>query len=502
MLLGASCLEATQVTFDITTNVPCSRVASTSIAVGLQGQTEGLGPVAVATECRADGKVGAIGTYVVTPARREMNIEAAIKVSLALDQPTQCAGGGGPGCIVARRRINFVTHRSVRVPIELLLSCAGVSCNEGSTCGGRAATCVSSRVDITSCEDDGTCATLVVEPVDAGLPDLDAGVGDAGLFDAGVPDGGSADAGLSDGGARDAGAPDAGTQNFFVGGGFCSDAGWCQANPGPQSNDLFALWGASGADLWAAGFGGVLMHFDGMRWSSAAAAASGTFSALWGSGPNDVWAGGASGQVRHFDGSTWSVVSTGGSIATIRGAWGAAANDVWLVGDGSNVFHFNGSAWSNASLGGALPVLAVSGTSSTDVWAVTGGGELFHFNGTAWSAAASPTTMQLNAVWARTSTDVWAAGAAGTVLHFDGTTWSAVTNASVQPLRGIAGTAADAVVFVGNGGTVLRWNGSTSCRSASAVALISLQPGPTRRASSGPPAPSGRWRASPVHRWW
>jgi hypothetical protein len=66
-----------------------------------------------------------------------------------------------------------------------------------------------------------------IEPVDAGVPENDAGTSsdlDAGVADGGIADGGIADGGIADGGAEDAGPPsDAGTQKpdpFAIAGDF------------------------------------------------------------------------------------------------------------------------------------------------------------------------------------------------------------------------------------------------------------------------------------------
>ena len=61
VVLLSGCLEATQVTFKITTDIPCDRVNGTSITVGLLGETEAADPREVIRQCRQDGTVGIIG---------------------------------------------------------------------------------------------------------------------------------------------------------------------------------------------------------------------------------------------------------------------------------------------------------------------------------------------------------------------------------------------------------------------------------------------------------
>lgn len=67
----------------------------------------------------------------------------------------------------------------------------------------------------------------------------------------------------------DAGPEDAGVDagDGPLDGGFCSSSGWCWENPAlPGAVDLFAVWGTSDTDVWAAGSGGAVLRFNGTRW--------------------------------------------------------------------------------------------------------------------------------------------------------------------------------------------------------------------------------------------
>ncbi len=158
------CLDSTQVTFKIGTDVPCDRANGTAITVGLEGQTEKAEPIKVVTNCDADGKVAAIGTYAVTPGKKAPKVASA-RITLAvgqdIDVKTACTPSNGyQGCVVARRKVSFVTHRSLVVPVDLYLNCKDVQCDENSTCN-RAGKCVSSTVNPDACDAEGVCAELV-----------------------------------------------------------------------------------------------------------------------------------------------------------------------------------------------------------------------------------------------------------------------------------------------------------------------------------------------------
>ncbi len=165
------CLEPTQVTFKITTDIPCEQVSAVAITAGLEGETEKADPITVVKSCTSDGMVGAIGTYAVTPAASR-SVRASFKAVVgvgAIDVESECtASNGYRGCVVARRRINFVAHRALVVPVELFLVCKDVQCDQNSSCN-RVGRCVNSLVDTEQCSSDNVCNDTVTTPGE-GLP--------------------------------------------------------------------------------------------------------------------------------------------------------------------------------------------------------------------------------------------------------------------------------------------------------------------------------------------
>ena len=63
---------------------------------------------------------------------------------------------------------------------------------------------------------------------------------------------------------------------------------------------LNGVWGAAANDIWAVGDGGVIVHFNGVDWSTIPSGTTENLSSIWGSGPNDIWAGGDSGILLHY----------------------------------------------------------------------------------------------------------------------------------------------------------------------------------------------------------
>ena len=63
--------------------------------------------------------------------------------------------------------------------------------------------------------------------------------------------------------------------------------------------DLYALWGASSCDVWAAGDGGTLLHRPCGPWTAIATGVTTRLQAIGGSGANDVWIAGDHGLLLH-----------------------------------------------------------------------------------------------------------------------------------------------------------------------------------------------------------
>lgn len=192
-------------------------------------------------------------------------------------------------------------------------------------------------------------------------------------------------------------------------------------------DDLVALWGTSGSDLWAGGgLNGQVFHFDGTTWTSYTTQ-SVEVTDLWGSSSTDVYAAGIFG-LSHFDGSTWSAV-TDPVAADAEGVYGFAADDVWVVGDFGTLAHFDGASWTSQ-----LPDdedfnadhVKIWGAAPDDVWAVGDFGSISHWNGSSWSQTLVgdfPYNPYLNAVHGSSAADVWVVGLSsdgenrGIILH-------------------------------------------------------------------------------------
>lgn len=179
-----ACRSPTQVTVVVTTDVSCKDAPSAVVVVGPLGDIE-HGRPASAISRRCDDS-GSLGTLVVVPSGAT-NALVAFKIveGFAGHAPDDCIESGDYSqCIVARRALNYLPHKSLLVPVAMRVSCKGVPCDATTTCSnGR---CVPATIsDPSACTEPTGCDVL--EPTDGGAPDAtvdDAGDGGDGGVDA------------------------------------------------------------------------------------------------------------------------------------------------------------------------------------------------------------------------------------------------------------------------------------------------------------------------------
>lgn len=104
-----------------------------------------------------------------------------------------------------------------------------------------------------------------------------------------------------------------------------------------------SMWGSAPNDIWAASNDGML-HFDGTQWSNVAAVTQTLVMAVAGRAANDVWAVGWNGLVLHFNGTTWTSQTLGAGDDVLNGLWLSGTNELYAFG--SAQWHFDGTTWS------------------------------------------------------------------------------------------------------------------------------------------------------------
>lgn len=163
----SGCRTPTQLTVEVTTDVPCAEIRGTTITVSKVLGLESTRAASTSTTCVG----GRIGALVVVPSGAR-NADLAIKVVTGVrSDPAACAPPSYAGCMVARRALRFLEHDELLVPVVMRRSCLDVPCGEDQTCvQGK---CVSATVEAEKCKGAG-CDEATLSPGDAGVDAGDA----------------------------------------------------------------------------------------------------------------------------------------------------------------------------------------------------------------------------------------------------------------------------------------------------------------------------------------
>lgn len=144
-----SCKEPTQILVEARTNVEFKAGIVTSFTVGGPGQTEKAEPT---TETSEPWQGSFIGSLVVVPGTADDAVLAVKLVMGVARSARDCVPPDYRGCIVARRRVRYVPHEMLRLPITLYTQCQDVPCDEISTCSA-----LGQCVPVEPACVDGTC---------------------------------------------------------------------------------------------------------------------------------------------------------------------------------------------------------------------------------------------------------------------------------------------------------------------------------------------------------
>jgi hypothetical protein len=187
-----SCRDPTEITLQLTTDFDCAQLGAnpgtTSISVAPSLASITL-PTTTIPSCDAQ-HADDLGSLVLVPSGDGDDVAVEIVAGVGREACTPDAPDV-TACIVAKRRIRFVKHERLVLPIVLRGVCAGVTCTGDLTCiDGQ---CASSLVDTGSCP-GGVCAAetdasatrpdaIAPEPlvVDAGRDAATDGTSDAKL---------------------------------------------------------------------------------------------------------------------------------------------------------------------------------------------------------------------------------------------------------------------------------------------------------------------------------
>ena len=232
-------------------------------------------------------------------------------------------------------------------------------------------------------------------------------------------------------------------------------------------NQLFAVWGSSGGDVFAVGGAANILHYDGASWTPMNWGAGYGLEGVWGSSGTDVYAVGgfdgfglALGKILHYDGNCWEEVYSTDEYQ-FTDVWGSGSNDVYAATSRSGgLLHFDGTSWTPMTIeSGSIAAdgaHGVWGTGADDVFAVDAG-TVWHYDGISWQLVASEDISALRRVWGSSSTDVFAVGtrytsqqALASILHYDGASWAFMSSGTEGARWDVWGSGPNDVYVVGD----------------------------------------------------
>ena len=227
---------------------------------------------------------------------------------------------------------------------------------------------------------------------------------------------------------------------------------------------LYDIWGSAADNVYAVGFNGTIVHYNGTDWS--VEYTGGTtpvwFNSVWGSSDSNVFVSGSDGALLHYDGASWSVLPTR-TGEDLWDVWGLSDTSVYLVGTNGMVLKYNGSNFTRMTTPITNTLYSIWGSGENNLWAVGWGGKLLHYNGTTWTEVDSRTRFGLLSLWGTAANDIYAAGEIA--LHYDGVSWEPVSVRNEPDFNDVwAGSESDVkeVVVVGTAGRILKSTGGDS----------------------------------------
>ena len=131
-----ACRAPTEITLELTTDVPCASLSDVAITTGPATAPEGSAFTVLTSQC--DAATGRIGSLVLVPSGASddaVAIKVTARVQQAGDPATgPCVAPYGPSCIVARRTLRYLPHTPLTLPVPLSRSCVGLPCAPNETC--------------------------------------------------------------------------------------------------------------------------------------------------------------------------------------------------------------------------------------------------------------------------------------------------------------------------------------------------------------------------------
>ena len=132
-LLAASCRDPTQITVRVTTDLACHQTPGLAKAWVASAGTEVEAP-----SCTPQTPYNYVGTIVLVPgpAGDDAKVDVMVigSVNAAANDACLASKKNAGDCLVVRRRLSFIPHTPLTLPIRLDSRCLNVQCKDSETC--------------------------------------------------------------------------------------------------------------------------------------------------------------------------------------------------------------------------------------------------------------------------------------------------------------------------------------------------------------------------------
>ncbi len=244
------------------------------------------------------------------------------------------------------------------------------------------------------------------------------------------------------------------------------------ANIGTIDWGLYDIWGSADSNIYAVGFDGTVVHYDGMDWTHLLIGGNtpAHLNGVWGSSDSNIFVCGSVGAFLHYrrpvspDTAWWKVVRSQTQY-DLWDIWGLSNDTVYMVGTNGTIIRYNpnkpaDSAMTRMETGISNALYSIWGTAENNIYAVGWGGKILHYDSTVWKLEPHLTNFGFLSVWGTSPTDIYAAG--DIVVHYDGNEWTPVRVRNEPDFVDVwAGTESSykEAILVGSGGRIMRSNG-------------------------------------------
>jgi hypothetical protein len=179
----SSCREATAIRVHAYTDVAWSAGRRVALVAGTDANAD-LMQAEPSGEVDGPWSSPDLGDLVFVPTDDQT---APVRVLLTMGvtkDPRSCRVEEPSGCIFSRRKVSFVPHRTLTIPISLYASCIGIPCTPDTTCNALGQ-CVPIELNPDDCMSPEGCflpgdgVPTGLRPPDGGAPDASLGAGDS-----------------------------------------------------------------------------------------------------------------------------------------------------------------------------------------------------------------------------------------------------------------------------------------------------------------------------------